>query len=170
MSFHWEFTIGARETQRFYRMLALEKWGKGIAGFGLVGALTAWMYTVGGSMSPAVRALAVLGGAAAAMALLTVWLVGYTALKVQGQMRSSGRESYIQETDIDGFGIRVTWGRTGPSWALRDWPGSGRPGGLSTCFWRETRPGFSQKTRWRPGSAGSSARCCPKWWSGGSCV
>ena len=111
MSFHWEFTIGAREAQRFYRMLALEKWGKGIAGFGLVGALTAWMYTVGGSMSPAVRALAVLGGAAAAMALLTVWLVGYTALKVQGQMRSSGRESYIQETDIDGFGIRVTVGK-----------------------------------------------------------
>ena len=82
MSFHWEFTIGARETQRFYRMLALEKWGKGIAGFGLVGALTAWMYTVGGSMSPAVRALAVLGGAAAAMALLMVCLAGAAATRI----------------------------------------------------------------------------------------
>lgn len=110
-SFHWDFTIGARETQRFYRMLVLEKWAKGIAGFGLAGALAAWLYAMSAHLSPAVQALAALGGAAAAMALTTVWLVGYTALKVQGQMRSSGRESYVQETEIDGFGIRVTVGK-----------------------------------------------------------
>ena len=38
-----DFTIGERETQRFYRMLTLGKWSRGILGFGAAGALAAWM-------------------------------------------------------------------------------------------------------------------------------
>ena len=34
-----DFTIGERETQRFYRMLTLRKWSRGILGFGAAGAL-----------------------------------------------------------------------------------------------------------------------------------
>ena len=41
MSYRRDFTIGLRETRRFYLMLVLEKWRKGLLGFGL-GRLSAF--------------------------------------------------------------------------------------------------------------------------------
>ena len=44
MSYRRDFTIGLRETRRFYLMLVLEKWRKGLLGFGLAGALAGYLY------------------------------------------------------------------------------------------------------------------------------
>ena len=37
MTYRRDFTIGLRETQDFYLMLALGRWWKGILGFGAAG-------------------------------------------------------------------------------------------------------------------------------------
>ena len=66
-----DFTIGERETQRFYRMLTLRKWSRGILGFGAAGALAVWMYLSRVSLSAGMQAAAVLGGFLAGAALST---------------------------------------------------------------------------------------------------
>lgn len=109
MSYRRNFTIGLRETRSFYLTLVLGSWRKGILGFGLVGALVGFLYLP--QASPALQVLAVLGGAAAGMGLVTLWLVVSTCAKVRSQLRRSGRESYVQETEIDGFGVHVTVGK-----------------------------------------------------------
>ena len=109
MSYRRNFTIGLRETRSFYLTLVLGSWKKGILGFGLVGALAGFLYLP--QASPALQVLAVLGGAAAGMGLVTLWLVVSTCAKVRSQLRRSGRESYVQETEIDGFGVHVTVGK-----------------------------------------------------------
>ncbi len=83
MSYRRNFTIGRRETRNFYLTLVLGSWRKGIAGF----------------------------GAAAGMGLSTLFLAVSTCLRVRAQLRRSGRERYVQETEIDGFGVRVTVGK-----------------------------------------------------------
>ena len=45
MTYRRDFTIGLRETQDFYLMLALGRWWKGILGFGAAGALAGVLYT-----------------------------------------------------------------------------------------------------------------------------
>ena len=52
-----------------------------------------------------------LAGAAAGMGLSTLFLAVSTCLRVRAQLRRSGRERYVQETEIDGFGVRVTVGK-----------------------------------------------------------
>lgn len=111
MSYHWDFTIGKRETLDFYLSLVLRRWRGGIAGFGAVGALASLLYSIQTGVSlPAQVGLAAVGAAAFAL-LVTLWLVLSTHLKVKEQLRRSGRESYIQEIEISGFGIRVTVGK-----------------------------------------------------------
>lgn len=111
MSYRRDFTIGLRETQDFYLALAMGRWGKGILGFGAVGALAGLLYTSQTALSIPLRAaasvLAALAGAAAsalAVAVSTRW-------KVKEQTSRSGRTSYIQETEINGFGVHVAVGK-----------------------------------------------------------
>ena len=52
-----------------------------------------------------------LAGAAAGMGLSTLFLAVSTCLRVRAQLRRSGRERYVQQTEIDGFGVRVTVGK-----------------------------------------------------------
>ena len=111
MPYHWDFTIGKRETLDFYLSLVLRRWRGGIAGFGAVGALAALLYTGLAEFSLPVRIGLMAAGAAAFMLLVTLWLVISTRRKVTEQLRRSGRESYIQETEINGFGNHVTVGK-----------------------------------------------------------
>lgn len=106
-----DFTIGERETQRFYRMLTLRKWSRGILGFGAAGALAVWMYLNRVSLSAGMQAAAVLGGFLAGAALSTACVLTAAWFQVHGQLRRSGRTSYVQETEISGLGIRVTVGQ-----------------------------------------------------------
>ncbi len=109
MSYQRDFTIGVKETQDFYIALTLARWGKGIAGFGAVGALVALLYT-GGMAWPVRAALAVLGALAAA-GITALVLIFSTRQKVKSRIRQSGRSSYVQSTEINGFGIHVTVGK-----------------------------------------------------------
>lgn len=111
MSYRWEFTIGKRETMDFYLSLVLRQWRGGIAGFGAVGALAALLYTSRAGFSLPVQAGLMAAGAAAFMVLTVLWLAVSAAGKVRAQLRRSGRESYVQETEINGFGIHVTVGK-----------------------------------------------------------
>ncbi len=111
MSYRRDFTIGPREAAGLYQMLALEKWRRGTLGFGLAGALAAWMYMTRLSLSPLVQALTAAGTALAVMAFFTLALVLRVQWEVRAQARRSGKESYVQETEIDGFGVRVTVGK-----------------------------------------------------------
>lgn len=111
MSYHRDFTIGLRETQDFYLSLVLGRWGKGMAGFALVGALVGFLYTEQAGMLWSLRAVVILAAAAAAVGITVLVLSVSTILKVRSQVKSSGRESYVQETEINGFGIHVTVGK-----------------------------------------------------------
>lgn len=111
MSYRRDFTIGLGETLDFYLSLVLGRWRGGIAAFGLVGALAAWMYTGMGALSLPARCGLMAAGAAAAMALVTGWLALSTRQKVVRQLRRSGQETYVQETEINGFGVHVTVGK-----------------------------------------------------------
>lgn len=110
-SYRRDFTIGLRETQDFYLALALGRWRKGILGFALAGALAGFMYTAGAGIGWGLRAAAVLGTAAAAAAVTALVLTVSTLLRVKNQVKSSGREAYVQETEINGFGVHVTVGK-----------------------------------------------------------
>lgn len=109
MNEQWDFTIGLRETRDFSLLLMREKWRGGILGFGAAGALTAVLYT--GGLSLPLRAAAALAGAVLVMLIAWAALALSTAARVRGQVRRSGRDSYVQQTRIDGFGIRVTVGK-----------------------------------------------------------
>lgn len=111
MSYHRDFTIGRRETLDFYLSLILRRWRGGILGFGAVGALAVLLYTSRTQFSLPVRAGLMAAGAAVFMLAVTQWLVLTTSGKVGSQLRRSGRESYVQETEISGFGVRVTVGK-----------------------------------------------------------
>ena len=111
MSYHRDFTIGKRETLDFYLSLVLRRWRRGILGFGVVGALAVLLYTGQTQFSLPVRAGLMAGGGLAFMLLVTLWLILSTNGKVNSQLRQSGQESYVQETEINGFGIHVTVGR-----------------------------------------------------------
>ena len=76
MSYQRDFTIGLRETQDFYLSLVLGRWRKGIAGFALVGALAALLYTLNAAFSLPVQAAAVLAGGVTA---LMPWLLAFAA-------------------------------------------------------------------------------------------
>lgn len=111
MSYRRDFTIGLRETQDFYLSLALEHWRKGIAGFSLAGALAGFLYTSQAGPPWYLRAAVMLAAATVAAVVTVLALSVSTRLKVKGQVKSSGRASYVQETEINGFGVRVTVGR-----------------------------------------------------------
>lgn len=111
MSYRWDFTIGKRETMDFYLSLVLRQWRGGIAGFGVVGALAALLYTGQTGSSLPVQAGLMAAGAAAFMLLTVLFLVLSTSRRVAEHLRLSGRESYVQETEINGFGVHVAVGK-----------------------------------------------------------
>lgn len=108
MTYRRDFTIGLRETRRFYLLLVLERWRKGLLGFGLAGALAGYLYSGLLTLPPYLQVLAAASGAAAAILAASAALVLSTSGKVKNEMRRSGRDSYVQETEIGPFGIRVT--------------------------------------------------------------
>ena len=111
MSYRRDFTIGLGETRRFYLMLTLGKWKRGLLGFGLAGALTGYLYAGLLALPPYLQAMAILAGALAAALAAALALVLSTSGKVKNEARRSGRDSYVQETEIDGFGVHVTVGK-----------------------------------------------------------
>ena len=111
MSYSRDFTIGVKETQDFYTALMLRHWWKGLLGFAAVGALVALLYTGVSALPAPVRAgIAVVTGLATAGAAALALVVS-TRQRVKSQVRRSGRESYVQATEINGFGIYVTVGK-----------------------------------------------------------
>ena len=106
MEFHQTFTIGTRESTRFYFYQLWRTRRMGTLGFGLVGALVCYLYA-SPHLSPAA-----LGAAMVAVFLLVVAaiLLGYR-LAVRGKLKKAaaknGFSSYTQEIRINGFGIRV---------------------------------------------------------------
>lgn len=111
MSYRRDFTIGKRETLDFYLSLVLRRWRGGIAGFGAAGALAGLLYSSRAGVSPLAQAGLAAAGAVLASLLTALWLVLSTRAKVKEQMRRSGRDSYVQETEINGFGIHVVVGK-----------------------------------------------------------
>ena len=92
-------------------MLVLEKWRKGLLGFGLAGALAGYLYSGLLTRPPYLQVLAAASGAAAAILAAVAALVLSTSGRVKNEVRRSGRDSYVQETEIDGFGVHVTVGK-----------------------------------------------------------
>lgn len=111
MSYRRDFTIGLRETQDFYLTLAMGRWWKGIFGFGVVGALAGLLYTSQTALPLPFRAsVSVLTALVGAVISALVVAVS-TRRKVKEQVSRSGRASYVQETEINGFGVHVSVGK-----------------------------------------------------------
>ena len=113
MHYERNFTIGLKEARAFHVLLTLERWWKGLAGFGAAGAVAAYLY-IGMMFSDLVLPWQVAVVAAAAVVTALVVALGMvlsTRRKVRLQLRRSGRESYLQETLIDGFGVHVAVGK-----------------------------------------------------------
>lgn len=113
MRYSRDFTITRQDTQKFYQMLVLRRWRKGILGFAVVGALVGklyldWLGFQLGAVETSV--FLALTGVLTAM-LITLGMVLRTRSNVGKMMRKKGRESYIQQTRIDGFGVHVTVGQ-----------------------------------------------------------
>lgn len=112
MRYQRDFTIGLKETRDFYQMLVLGRWWKGILGFGVVGGLVAWMYLnwLEEEVSAPAQVLMILLFGLAVMGAVALGIVLSTRVKVRSQLRNSGRGSYVQSVEIDGFGVRVAAG------------------------------------------------------------
>lgn len=111
MSYRRDFTIGLKETQDFYLTLALGRWRKGVLGFAVVGALVGVMYTAQAGIGIPLVVLTAVITAAVAVGIVLLVIVISTIYKVRTQIAKSGKTSYVQETDINGFGVHVTVGK-----------------------------------------------------------
>lgn len=110
MRYSRDFTITRKDTEKFYQMLVLRRWSKGIAGFAVVGALVLKLYMdwLGFALGTAGMAvMMVLGGLITAV-FITIGVLWRTRGNVEKLMRRNGRERYVQQTRIDGFGVHVT--------------------------------------------------------------
>ena len=100
MNYHKIFHIDGRENVRFCLRQLLRRRMKGLAGFGLAGALVCYLYgqkTLAGWG----LALAMAGGFAA------VFAAGVLATCLTAR-RKAGHLDYRQEITINGFGVRVS--------------------------------------------------------------
>lgn len=106
MEFHQTFTIGKRESTRFYLYQLLRARLVGSLGFGLVGALVCYLYA-SPYLSPAALAAAMVF---TFLLMLAAIFLGYR-LAVLGKLKKAaaknGFSSYDQEILINGFGVRV---------------------------------------------------------------
>ena len=110
MRYSRDFTITRKDTLRFYQALALRRWCKGILAFAVVGALVAKLYLdfLGFSLDTVGTAIVMAICALLTAALIALGTTLRTRNSVSAAMRKNGRETYVQETRIDGFGVHVT--------------------------------------------------------------
>ena len=110
MRYSRNFTIHRKDTLRFYQSLALRRWCKGILVFAVIGALVAKLYLdwLGFTLDTFSTALVMLLCAILTAVLITLGTILRTRQSVTAAMRKKGRETYVQETRIDGFGVHVT--------------------------------------------------------------
>lgn len=110
MRYSRDFTITQRDTERFYQTLVLRRWSKGILGFAVVGALVLKLYMdwLGFSLGTAGTVAAMVLGGILTAVFITAGVLWRTKRNVAKLMRKRGRESYVQQTKIDGFGVHVT--------------------------------------------------------------
>lgn len=112
MRYSRNFTITRKDTEKFYQMLVLRRWTKGIAGFAVVGALVLKLYMdwLGFDLGAVgMVAMMVFGGLVTAV-FITIGVLWRTRGNVTKLMRRNGREQYVQQTRIDGFGVHVNVG------------------------------------------------------------
>ena len=113
MNYQRDFTIGVKETQDFSRTLVLEARWKSVVVFGLLGALGCWAYLMwlGLGLGP-VLVLAMMAGTALVTAgAMTASMLLANRSKARRQFYAEHRDSYLQQVDISGLGIRVTVGK-----------------------------------------------------------
>lgn len=120
MSYRRDFTIGLKETQEFYLSLTMARWWKGILGFAAVGALVGLLYAGQAGLSPLLQAGIAALTALAGTAVTALALVISVRRRVRGQAARSGRTSYVQETEIDGFGVHVSVGKNKAKMGFED--------------------------------------------------
>lgn len=110
MRYSRDFTIGERETQRFYRMLALQRWRGGAMVFGLVGALVGYLYIdwLDIPLQGTARIIACVLIGCMTAAFIALGIMFRTSRSVRTAIRRKGTDTYVQQTEIDGFGVRVT--------------------------------------------------------------
>ena len=110
MRYSRDFTITRRDTEKLYQMLVLRRWSKGILGFAVVGALVIKLYMdwLGFESGTAGTLTAMVLGGILTAVFITAGVLLRTKANVAKLMRKKGRESYVQETRIDGFGVHVS--------------------------------------------------------------
>ena len=113
MNYQRDFTIGVKETQDFSRTLVLEARWKSVVVFGLLGALCclAYLMWLDLDLGP-VLILAMMAGTALVTAgAMTASMLLANRSKARRQFYAEHRDSYLQQVDISGLGIRVTVGK-----------------------------------------------------------
>lgn len=105
-----DFTITAKETEAFYRLLLLRRWRKGILGFGVAGMLIGRLYLswLNLPLEGIWIGIAMLCTGLLTMLLVTLGMMLRTKHIVRTAIRKKGRECYIQHIEINGFGVQVT--------------------------------------------------------------
>lgn len=113
MNYQRDFTIGVKETQDFSRTLVLEARWKSVVVFGLLGALCCWTYLMWLDLGLGpVLVLAMMAGTALVTAgAMTASMLLANRSKARRQFYAEHRDSYLQQVDISGLGIRVTVGK-----------------------------------------------------------
>lgn len=109
MSYRRDFTIGPREVQAFSRTLALGRWWRAGAAFGLTGALVCWVCLprlVPGMGPGLLLALAASAGLAVSSAALGTALLTDRA-RARRRFFAARGGSYLQRVDISGLGVQV---------------------------------------------------------------
>ena len=107
MRYSRDFTITEKDLQSFYRMLVLRRWGKGVLVFGVVGALVGKLYMEWLNI-PLEGIWAVLAMVLTGIVTMLFVTLGVMLRTRRNVRRSARRKSYVQETEIDGFGVHVT--------------------------------------------------------------
>ena len=113
MRYSRDFTVTRQDTLMFYQMLALRRWCKGIIGFSVVGALVAKLYLnwLDFAMDGFETGLFMVFSGVLTALLIALGTVIRTRIHVNSLMRKKGRESYVQQLRIDGFGFHVAVGQ-----------------------------------------------------------
>ena len=110
MRYERDFTITARETEQFYRTVSLRRWRGGILAFGVVGALVGKLYIdwLGFSMDALWTGVSMALVGILTMVFITLGMVLRIRGKGRAAMTKKGRTSYVQHTEISGFGVQVS--------------------------------------------------------------
>ena len=113
MNYQRDFTIGVKETQDFSRTLVLEAGGRAWWSSASWGPLCCWAYLMWLDLDLGpVLILAMMAGTALVTAgAMTASMLLANRSKARRQFYAEHRDSYLQQVDISGLGIRVTVGK-----------------------------------------------------------